>query len=99
MPRSLLESFDSSLTIFNLTITPASGSASFQLPLTISAGSDPSSASGEGSFDASAIKATPDGNKMSWSDVIAGLQSGSLYVNIHTQNNKPGEIRGQVGMQ
>jgi len=69
------------------------------VPLTISAGSDPSTASGEGSFDASAIKATPDGNKMSWSDVIVGLQSGSLYVNIHTQNNKPGEIRGQVGMQ
>ena len=67
------------------------------VPLTISAGSDPGSANGEGSFDASAIKAPPDGSPMSWNDLVSGLKSGNLYVNVHTQNNPKGEIRGQIG--
>jgi len=69
------------------------------VPLTISAGSDAGSANGEGSFDASAIKAPPDGSPMSWSDLVSGLKSGNLYVNVHTQNNPKGEIRGQIGGQ
>jgi len=54
---------------------------------------------GEGSFDASAIKAPPDGSPMSWNDLVSGLKSGNLYVNVHTQNNPKGEIRGQIGGQ
>jgi hypothetical protein len=69
------------------------------VPLTISAGSDTGSASGEGSFDASAIKAPPDGSAMTINDLLAGLKNGSLYVNVHTQNNPKGEIRGQVSAQ
>ncbi|MFL5371310.1 MAG: CHRD domain-containing protein [Myxococcales bacterium] len=69
------------------------------VPLTISAGSDAGSANGEGTFDASAIKAPPDGSPMSWNDLISGLKSGNLYVNVHTQNNPKGEIRGQIGGQ
>ena len=30
--------------------------------------------------------------------VLAALQSGGAYVNVHTDTNKAGEIRGQVGM-
>jgi hypothetical protein len=67
------------------------------VPLTISAGSDPSTASGEGTIDASAIKGkNPDGSPMTMKDLIAALQSGGTYVNVHTQNNKPGEIRAQM---
>ena len=69
------------------------------VPLNISAGSDPGSASGEGTFDASAIKAPPDGSPMSWNDLVSGLKSGNLYVNVHTQNNPKGEVRGQIGGQ
>jgi hypothetical protein len=66
-------------------------------PLTISTGSDPSSASGEGTIDASAIKGkNPDGSPMTMKDLMSALQSGGTYVNVHTQNNKPGEIRGQL---
>ncbi len=55
------------------------------------------SASGSGTIDASAIKGkNPDGSPMSMQDVIALLGSGRAYVNVHTQNNKPGEIRGQI---
>jgi hypothetical protein len=28
--------------------------------------------------------------------LISALQSGGTYVNVHTQNNKPGEIRAQM---
>ena len=31
--------------------------------------------------------------------VLAALQSGGAYVNVHTDTNKAGEIRGQVGVQ
>jgi hypothetical protein len=66
-------------------------------PLTISPGSDPSTASGEGTIDASAIKGkNPDGSPMTMKDLMSALQSGGTYVNVHTQNNKPGEIRAQL---
>ncbi len=42
----------------------------------------------------------PDsGNRCGWanlSDVIAAIQSGDTYVNVHTTQNPPGEIRGQL---
>ncbi|HEY6908467.1 MAG TPA: CHRD domain-containing protein [Myxococcales bacterium] len=54
-------------------------------------------ATGSGTIDASAIKGkNPDGSPMSMQDVIALLGSGKAYVNVHTQNNKPGELRGQI---
>ena len=28
---------------------------------------------------------------------LAGLLDGRTYLNVHTENNGPGEIRGQVG--
>jgi hypothetical protein len=66
-------------------------------PLTISPGSDPSTASGEGTIEASAIKGkNADGSPMTMKDLMSALQSGGTYVNVHTQNNKPGEIRGQI---
>jgi CHRD domain len=68
--------------------------------LNISQGSDPGSAAGEGSFDASAIKAPPNGGSaMSWNDLLSGMKNGSLYVNVHTQNNPKGEIRGPITAQ
>jgi hypothetical protein len=67
------------------------------VPLTISPGSDPGTASGEGTIDAGAIKGkNPDGSAMTMKDVIAAIQGGSTYVNVHTQNNPKGEIRGQI---
>ena len=67
------------------------------VPLTISPGSDPSTANGEGTIDASAIKGkNADGSQMTMKDLISALQSGGTYVNVHTQNNKPGEIRAQM---
>jgi CHRD domain len=27
---------------------------------------------------------------------LAAMQSGATYVNVHTANNKPGEVRGQI---
>lgn len=54
-------------------------------------------ASGSGTIDGSAIKGkNPDGSPMSMQDVAALLASGKAYVNVHTQNNKPGELRGQI---
>lgn len=31
-------------------------------------------------------------------DVLAALQTGGAYVNVHTDTNRPGEIRGQIGV-
>jgi len=55
------------------------------------------SASGSGTVDASSIKGkNPDGSPMSMKDVVTLLGSGNAYVNVHTQNNKAGECRGQI---
>jgi hypothetical protein len=57
----------------------------------------PGTASGSGTIDASAIKGkNPDGSPMTMDGLIAALQSGQTYVNVHTQNNKKGEARGQL---
>jgi hypothetical protein len=67
------------------------------VPLTVSAGSSPGTATGEGTFDASALKAKKsDGSAMTMDDVLAAMRSGNTYVNVHTANNKPGELRGQI---
>jgi hypothetical protein len=33
---------------------------------------------------------------MTMDDLLAALRSGGLYVNVHTANNKAGELRGQI---
>ena len=33
---------------------------------------------------------------MTLDDVLAAMRSGGTYVNVHTANNKPGELRGQI---
>jgi hypothetical protein len=42
----------------------------------------------------------PDaGNACGWldlGDVLGAMAAGNTYVNIHTENFRPGEIRGQV---
>jgi len=66
-------------------------------PLTIAPGSDPATAAGEGSIDASAIKGKKeDGSQMTMSDLMTAIKSGNAYVNVHTQNNPKGEVRGQI---
>ena len=66
------------------------------VPLALTAGPD-GSAAGEGVIDASAIKGTnEDTSLMTLNDLLAAMRSGGTYVNIHTANNKLGEIRGQV---
>jgi hypothetical protein len=54
-------------------------------------------ASGEGTVDASGLKGKKaDGSAMTMDDLVAAMKSGQTYVNVHTQNNKPGEARGQI---
>ena len=67
------------------------------VPLTIAAGPSTGTGSGEGTFDASAVKGKKaDGSAMTLDDVLAAMRSGGTYVNVHTANNKPGEARGQI---
>ncbi|MFC7213716.1 CHRD domain-containing protein [Saliphagus sp. GCM10025334] len=45
------------------------------------------------------ITAPDDGNGCGWStldDVILAMKRGDTYVNVHTVDNPPGEIRGQI---
>jgi hypothetical protein len=57
----------------------------------------PGTAAGQGAIDASAIKGkNPDGSPMTMDGLVAALQRGETYVNVHTQNNKKGEARGQL---
>ena len=66
------------------------------VPLTLTGGSD-GTARGEGTIDASGIKGkNADGSPMSMADLLAVMRSGGTYVNVHTENNKPGEARGQI---
>jgi len=74
----------------------ASGTAGpVVVPLQLAA--TPGGASGEGTIDAAAIKGKrADGSLMTMDDLLAALRSGGLYVNVHTANNKAGEVRGQI---
>lgn len=45
------------------------------------------------------ITAPNPGNACGWedlADVVAAIESGDTYVNVHTTANQPGEIRGQI---
>jgi|SRR5437763_1431130 len=67
------------------------------VPLALTPGPTEGTAVGEGSFDASAIKGkNADGSPMSMADLLAAMQNGGTYINVHTANNKPGEARGQI---
>jgi CHRD domain len=68
------------------------------VPLTVNPGPTAGTANGEGSFDVSAIKGkNADGSPMTFQDLLNAMRSGGTYVNVHTAENKPGEIRGQIG--
>lgn len=57
----------------------------------------PTSASGP--LAEGTVTAPDDGNGCGWEtldDVIAAMRSGEAYVNVHTLDNPPGEIRGQI---
>jgi hypothetical protein len=77
--------------------TGASGVAGPVLvPLNLSPGGQ-GEASGEGTIDASQIKGKKaDGSAMSMDELVAAMRGGSTYINVHTQNNKSGEARGQI---
>jgi len=67
------------------------------VPLAVAAGPSTATAAGEGTFDASGVRGKkPDGSAMMLDDVLAAMRSGGTYVNVHTANNKPGEVRGQI---
>jgi CHRD domain-containing protein len=67
------------------------------VPLNVAPGPSAGTATGEGTFDASAIKGkNGDGSPMTFDDLLAAMRSGATYVNVHTANNKPGEVRGQI---
>jgi len=67
------------------------------VPLNLAAGASAGTAAGEGTFDASGVKGKKaDGSAMTLDDVLAAMRSGGTYVNVHTANNKPGEVRGQI---
>ena len=67
------------------------------VPLNVAAGASAGTAAGEGTFDGSAVKGKKaDGSAMTLDDVLGAMRSGGTYVNVHTANNKPGEIRGQI---
>jgi len=67
------------------------------VPLNVAPGASAGTAVGEGTFDASGVKGKKaDGSAMTLDDVLAAMRSGGTYVNVHTANNKPGEVRGQI---
>ncbi len=67
------------------------------VPLVVVAGPGEGTAVGEGSIDAAAIKGkNADGSPMTFGGLLAALRGGSTYVNVHTANNKAGEVRGQI---
>ncbi len=75
----------------------AGASGPVVVPLNLTAGPSGGTAGGEGSIDASAIKGkNADGSPMALNDLLAAMRSRGTYVNVHTANNKPGEVRGQI---
>jgi hypothetical protein len=47
-----------------------------------------------GTFAATNLEGPMQGNEMS--DLITAMQNGTTYVNVHTEQNPDGEIRGQL---
>jgi hypothetical protein len=77
---------------------PAGVAGPVAVPLNLTAGTAPGTAGGQGSFDASAIKGkNADGSPMTMNDLLGAMRGGTTYINVHTTNNKPGEVRGQIG--
>jgi CHRD domain len=66
------------------------------VPLNVAPGTSAGTATGEGTFDGSAVKKKADGSAMTLDELLAAMRSGGTYVNVHTANNKPGEVRGQI---
>jgi hypothetical protein len=60
-----------------------SGSPPFTLPL-------------QGTLTADDLIANPGVGVETFADFVAALKAGDVYVNVHTQDNPAGEIRGQV---
>jgi Cu/Zn superoxide dismutase len=66
------------------------------VPLSMTGG-DSGTATGQGTIDASALKGkNPDGTPMTMAQLTSLMQSGGAYINVHTSNNKSGELRGQI---
>jgi CHRD domain-containing protein len=49
----------------------------------------------KGTFNASAYTGG-EGLPADWAGVLAAIRGGNTYVNVHTEANPPGEIRGQL---
>ena len=87
----------SPVTVAHIHLGPPGTAGPVVVPLNISAGSSAGTATVEGTIDASAIKGKKsDGSAMAMNDLLSAIRSGETYVNVHTANNKPGEIRGQI---
>lgn len=68
--------------------------------LPLSAGSTDGTVDGEGTIQSSQITGkNPDGSTMSMDDLLNAMRSGRTYVNVHTENNKSGELRGPIETQ
>jgi hypothetical protein len=68
--------------------------------LPLSPGATAGAADGEGTIDATQIVAkNSDGSTMSMADLLEAMRGGRTYVNVHTQNNKGGELRGPIETQ
>lgn len=50
----------------------------------------------EGNFTASDLEGPMEGKELS--DLVTAMENGETYVNVHTEANKNGEIRGQLEM-
>jgi hypothetical protein len=67
------------------------------VPLKLTPGPTEGTVVGEGSIDASAIKGkNADGSPMTMADLLTAMRNGGTYINVHTENNKAGEARGQI---
>lgn len=88
----------SALTAAHIHTGPPGVAGPVAVPLSLQAGATEGTAAGQGSFDASAIKGkNADGSPMTMNDLLAAMRAGGLYINVHTVNNKTGEVRGAIG--
>ena len=94
-PLDGAENLTSPLTAAHIHAGAAGTAGPVVVPLQLTAAQG--GASGEGTIDAAAIKGKrADGSPMTMDDLLAAMRSGGLYVNVHTANNKSGEVRGQI---
>jgi hypothetical protein len=64
--------------------------------LFLTSGTPPFSLPLEGTLTEEDLIANPDVGVESFADFVAALKAGDVYVNVHTNENPAGEIRGQV---